>query len=171
MNALTPNLIANEYDNALIDCSNKCALDQWVHQPVGMDFTQHKTKYGMVTRDGQVLINRAFIGTQSIVQLRNTLRHELAHLAVGLDQHHNRLFKYYERLFCAREPVDESEWVEFRNNIPFKWQLRAHLMDGRMRDIGFAHRRSRAYLNYPNNQRVYFIEKTKIKYFEYIQLH
>ncbi len=162
-------VIDREYQNALKECVEALPLDRWVVIPSTMKLTSCKTKYGIACSDGTIQINSAFIGTHAINQLRNTIRHELAHLAVGISQQHNAVFRQCERLFGARCVVGAEELVAFEKNVSHKWLLMAHLMNGRSIVLGGAHRRHKKYLHYkPNIFRKLTIEGVPVNSFEYL---
>ncbi len=133
-------VIEQEYKRALENCAAVFPLSEWQHQPLGLEITPHKTKYGMASNSGKVFISQIFFGTQAYGKLRNTLRHELAHLAAGVRHGHNAVFKQFENLFCARQPVNSEELKEIDARIGYKWRLIAHLHDGSSHVLGYYHR-------------------------------
>jgi len=166
---ITLETIKGEYNSALSMCKKILPIHKWVLNPKGVDLTRHKTKYGLATCDGMTLISRAFIGTSAINKLRATLRHELAHLAVGLNQGHNRTFKRWARRFGALDPVDRSETLSVLDNINYKYQVTAHLEDGTQRDLGGVHRKTRRYTDYPGNGSTASIDGLHILSFSFEQ--
>lgn len=162
--------IQHEYSAALKDCFAALPLRRWAIEPSGVDLTTHKTKYGIATHTGQVLISHGFLNTSALTKLHNTLRHELAHLAVGLRHQHNAVFRRCERNFGATMPVPADEIEQVHNNVPHKWRLLAHLYDGSVRDIGGAHRRTKKYTDYqPQTHRFMSVDGEKIRRFEFIE--
>ena len=164
---ITIDKIENEYQTALQQCSALVPLTSWAHPPQSVGLTDHKTKYGMATHDGRVLISKAFLGTNAITKLRNTLRHELAHLAVGLRHGHNRVFKRCAILFNALQPVSKAELDAVHNNTTYKWKLIAHFFDGSSKDLGGVHRRSKRFSEYPRNGRQMLVEGELVAKFEF----
>jgi hypothetical protein len=165
----TEQFVKSEYDRVLADVCRVIPLHRWKHQPTGLDFTTHKSKYGMATPAGQVLINRAFVGTTAVNKLDFTLRHEFAHLAIGLVEHHNRRFRRIEACFGADVTRDlTAEQSQVMGAIGNKYTLIAHLVDGREIDLGGANRRTARYINYPNEGRLNrSFRGVKIERFEY----
>lgn len=152
---ITEQFVKAEYDRVLADVCKVIPLHQWKHQPTGLDYTTHKSKYGAATPAGQVLINRAFVGTTAVNKLGFTLRHEFAHLAIGLQEHHNRRFRRVEACFGADVTRDLSaEEAQVIGAIDYKYTLIAHLVDGREVDLGGANRRTARYAAYPSNGRL-----------------
>lgn len=165
---ITPEIINECYTSSLRECFDLFPAEKWKHSPAGVDMTDHKGKYGMATAKGVVLINKAFLGTNSTIKLRNTMRHELAHLAVGLKQSHNKVFRRFEALFDALVPVPPNEIEAITNNISYKWQVIAHLVDGTQRDLGGAHMKTKLYAEYPYNGRSMSIGQIKVEQFEFV---
>lgn len=166
---ITEQFVQSEYDRVLADVCKVIPLNQWKHQPTGLDFTTHKTKYGVATPAGQVLVNWAFVGTTAVNKLDFTLRHEFAHLAIGLREHHNRRFRRIEACFGADVTRDLSaEEAQVISAIDYKYTLIAHLVDGREVDLGGANRRTALYMDYPTNGRLNrSFRGVKIERFEY----
>ena len=150
-NLITFELIKNEFEQALKECGDRIPVDKWVHRPIGVELTAHKTKYGMATPEGMTLVSEFFIGTRAINKLCQTIRHELAHLAVGLKQQHNYKFKRCASFFGAMDSVDDSEVSQILDNIGFKWSLVAHMLDGSTKVLGGVHRKTKRYTEYPDN--------------------
>jgi len=167
---ITLDTIHSEYQSALAECFDTFPKKRWPPPPEGLELTHHKTKYGIARSNGYIYISEAFVGTESINKLRNTIRHELAHLAAGLRHGHNSRFRKFEAMFNARRPVSRSELEAVHNNISYKWQLFAHLIDGRVIDIGKAHRKTKRFSQYPLNGRRMIVEDTLVKYFEFVAL-
>lgn len=152
---ITEQFVKAEYERVLADVCKVIPLHQWKLQPTGLDYTTHKTKYGVATPAGQVLINRAFVGTTAVNKLDFTLRHEFAHLAIGLQEHHNRRFRRAEACFGADVTRDLSaEKAQVIGAIDHKYTLIEHLVDGREVDLGGANRRTARYTAYPSNGRL-----------------
>lgn len=167
---ITEEYIADAYYRVLDEVSKVLTLAKWHMQPVGIGFTTEKTKYGMATPDGMVLINRVFIDSTAYTKLEFTLRHEFAHLAVGLHNHHNRRFQKMERVFGVDPAVDLSEEIaEIQSRIDFKYTVFAHLESGEVRNLGGVHRKTKKYSDYPNGSRYTMsIEGIRVLRFEYL---
>lgn len=166
---ITEEYITNAYYRVLDEVSKVLPLAKWHMQPVGIGFTTEKTKYGMATPDGMVLINRVFIDSTAHTKLEFTLRHEFAHLAVGLHNHHNRRFQRMERVFGVDPAIDLSEEIaEIQSRIDFKYTVFAHLENGEVRNLGGVHRKTRTYTEYPKGDHYTMsIEGVRVVRFEF----
>ncbi len=164
-------VIREEYEAALTQCCSMLPLAKWVVQPTALALTRHKTKFGMASSKGVVYINSGFIGTFAINKLRSTLRHELAHLAVGLAEGHNAVFKHCAAVFGATKDIPKAEIHAFEQSVGYKWQLIAHLVDGRTVEMGRVHRRHKKYSAYTHKRwRYMMIKDTAVQRFEYVEV-
>lgn len=168
---ITEQYITDTYQRILKEVSGILPINKWCHQPTGVGFTAEKTKYGLATPEGLVLINRVFIGTSAVNKLESTIRHEMAHLACGLEEHHNSRFRRMERVFGVDPDLDLSdELAQIQGKIDFKYTVIAHLENGIQRDLGGVHRKTRTYTEYPRHPRdVARIEGVKVLRFEFIE--
>lgn len=166
---ITEDYIKNAYHQVLKEVSEVLPVSKWQLAPAGIGFTTEKTKYGLATPEGMVLINRFFIGTTAYTKLDFTLRHELAHAAAGLHNHHNRRFRMMERAFGVdpdRELSDEIAQIQRR--IDFKYTVFAHLENGRVHNLGGVHRKTKTYTEYPKDGRYTMsIEGVRVVRFEF----
>ncbi len=168
-NIIDFDVICDEYTIALDHCRDELPECEWAIRPSGLELTRHKTKFGMASSRGVVYINSGFIGTPAITKLRNTLRHELAHLAVGLAEGHNAIFKHCACMFGVSKDVPKSEIQAFEQSVGYKWQLIAHLVDGRTVEMGRVHRRHKKYTAYTHKRWRYMVIKdTAVQRFEYL---
>jgi predicted SprT family Zn-dependent metalloprotease len=168
---ITEQYIADAYQKILNEVSGILPVDRWCHQPMGVGFTTEKTKYGLATVDGQVLINRVFIGTSAFMKLDHVLRHEFSHLAVGLKEHHNKRFQRMAMVFGVDPALDLSdELAQIQERIDFKYTVIAHMADGHKLDLGGVHRKTRTYTEYPRHPRdVALIKGVRVLRFEFIE--
>lgn len=164
-------LVTTEYHHILHELSAINALDEWSIKPQGLIKTNHKTKYGMADSSGFVHINQAFIGTTSYQLLQATLRHEFAHLCVGLEQKHNARFKTKERQFKANfRTIERSEHQQVLQNIGFKYQLYASLKSGETVLLKQVQRKHQKYTHYkPTLFRYLTIKGQKVLSFHYVE--
>lgn len=149
---ITESIIAREFDNALSEC-NKVVTRlgcHWTQSPLKVELTT-KYVYGLA-KDGVVYISKAFIGTTAYTALRITLRHELAHFAVGVENGHNKLFKRCLSAFNGDRDMPESEIKQIQNNVSYKWQVYAHLSNGERRHVSRVHRKTQRYSKYPGSK-------------------
>lgn len=162
--------IQKEFQLALEECDQVFPIEQWPHAPNTVKLTRHKTKYGMASPNGEVYVSQAFIGTNSLNKLRATIRHELAHLAAGIRHQHDQKFRQFEAAFGGNKKASAEEIKAVHDNIPFKWQVIAHLENGVVKDIGGAHRRSKRFKEYsPSRFNFMTVDGIKVKHFEFIE--
>ena len=168
---ITETLIHDCYQSVLGEVANIVPLEQWRVQPRKLGFSTHKSKYGQATPDGQVLINTIFVGTSSHTKLDQTMRHELAHLAVGLHHHHDKHFRRMERRFGVDPTLDlTQELDQLQDKITFKYTVIAHLMDGRVRELGGVHRKTKVYSQYPRDGKYTMsIDGVRVEWFEFLE--
>ncbi|MCX7554476.1 hypothetical protein OS175_11330 [Marinicella sp. S1101] len=137
------------YQRTLRELQALVPTDKWQTQPQLIQLTQHKTKYGMADIKGVVYINQAFIGSEADGLLDVTIRHELAHLCVGIDQGHNAHFKSCARLFKANFGQHLKTQTQAINEaIGFKYKLFARLENQQEILFKTVHRKHAKYLNY-----------------------
>lgn len=144
--------------------------DQWSVTPKNWCLTTAKTKYGMVDHQGIIHINQNFLATGFWDLLEAVLRHEFAHLCVGLSQGHNRRFKQCEKLFKGYFNADaRRQATAYGSRIHYNYRLMAELVDGQCLEIKKTHRKHHKYTNYPHQNRVtYFYQQQRIKRFYYV---
>ncbi len=164
--------IADLYARLVTELTALQPLSAWQVKPQALRSTSHKTKYGMADADGVVYINRAFVGTRAWRLLELTIRHELAHLCVGLQHGHDRHFKAMSCLFAADfGPEIKTEADEVHAAIGYKYLLYAQLAN--QPDLLFrrAHRKHPKYLNYkPGRLRYLTIRGAKVQGFYYVEV-
>lgn len=137
------------YQRTLRELQSLVPAEKWQTQPQLIQLTQHKTKYGMADIKGVVHINEAFIGSQADELLDVTIRHELAHLCVGIQQGHNAQFKSCARLFKAHFGQHLQQQTQAINQaIGFKYKLYATLDNQQEILFKTVHRKHAKYLNY-----------------------
>ncbi|NRB79191.1 MAG: hypothetical protein HRU38_11050 [Saccharospirillaceae bacterium] len=150
---ITFEIIQSQYEQELAHCMRAYHVDSWQTKPQKVGFTNHKTKYGLAMTNADVLINKAFIGTKAYNQLKKTIRHELAHFAVGLKHCHDNVFKMCLMVFDGDISVPQHEIDEIESNISFKWQVYANLEDGNRVYIGGVHKKTKTYTDYNQSER------------------
>ena len=123
--------IEQQYQAILAELLTVEPIKKWSVYPQSLQVTKHKTKYGMADKDGVVYINQAFVGTAAHNLLNATIRHELAHLCVGLQQGHNLIFKAQAQQFKAQFGKQlKPEYEAVHDSIGFKYLLYATLANG-----------------------------------------
>lgn len=162
--------ITEQFHHILRELQSVLPLHKWAVQPKEIRLTTKKSVYGEATKEGVVLINKAFIGTDYIKKLDYTLRHEFAHLAVGLQAHHNKLFRRYEYAFGVKNTLPQSELDKIKINISFKYHVIAHLKNGKQVDIGGVHKKTKKWSEYHKSSKYTMsIEGVEVDHFEFIE--
>ena len=152
-NLITPEsideLVAEEYVRAL------GSFPEWRHPFSGVELSRSRRCFGQAHVDGRILLSRQFLGTRAYDDLRDTLRHEFAHLIVGIDQKHNAHWRCAAASLGATPPAcgrARSEDLEERmSGAPFT--LIAVMQSGEERELRAVHRRSRRYQDYRFDRR------------------
>lgn len=164
--------IEQQYHSILMELYAFEPLQLWSIEPKGVLKTKHKTKYGMADLTGYIHINQAFVGTTATQLLNATIRHELAHLCVGLQHGHNGVFKAKEAQFGADfKSISRQQYQQFSNNIGHKYELYACFKDGQSVLLKKVQRRHRKYTQYkPTIFKYLTIKGRKIKSFFYREL-
>ncbi len=161
--------IEEKYQEILKELVDYQPVDSWQIKPLRLQATQHKTKYGMADINGVVYINSAFVNSSAETLLDATIRHELAHLCVGLEVGHGPVFKQKAKefnSFFGRHLKSES--AEINRNIGFKYNLYATLSDGQEVLLRKVHRKHRKYTQYkPSMIKYLTLKGQKIKQFTY----
>jgi len=147
-------------------------LTEWTIKPGDFLWTKHKTKYGMARFNGDIFINRAFISSTAWQLLDATIRHELAHLYIGLAAGHNADFQATAQLFksCFKS-VPRAEIKQFQEQISYRYKLYAICENGDSILLKKTHRKHAKYTQY--KARFFYklsINGQKIKRFNYIDI-
>ena len=165
---ITEPIIKEELDSAIKAITLVYPLEKWTHKPSGLELVKSKTAWGLATPSGLVRINECFVGSSAIRKLRSTIRHELTHLAIGLQYGHGRRFKKAAKLFGIQSGVLDAQSI--LDEMDHKYTLYAHLQNGEKVDLGVRNRVSPSYLDYDPNQRKYKrIRDIKVVGFEYVE--
>lgn len=129
---------------------------------------------GTASSSGEICISKAFIGGTSYEALEDTLRHEYAHLAVGVYEKHGNKWREMAQLFGATPKARSKhkehlcELTQAQLERSYKYTLVAHLEDGTSRALKGVNRRQRARLEYkPKMFSYYRIGDLKIIKFTY----
>lgn len=163
------NFIQQLYLSIIDELQENEPLENWRIQPNSLKVTQHKTKYGMADMHGVVYINQAFVGTSATNLLSATIRHELAHLCVGLQQGHNSKFKAKAKQFKANfGRYLKTESAQVHDSIGYKYQLFATLENGDEILFRRVHRKHAKYSQYKAGRFRYLtIKGLKVLSFRY----
>jgi hypothetical protein len=150
------------------------ALDlhpRWAHPFAGLVFSRARRSYGRAHRDGRIAISTLFLGTSALDDLEDTVRHEFAHLIVGIDEQHGMAWRRVAKALgavpratgCSRCEVLEGRMQQ----APFT--LVAVMASGRELAVKPAFRRSKQYTQYRSSffGRRYYIEGELVTRFVY----
>jgi hypothetical protein len=126
----------------------------WAHPFAGLEYTRARRLYGQARSDGRILISRQFLGTAALADLEDTVRHEIAHLIVGLGKRHGPQWKRVAASLGAQPRASgrSADAVLHRRISDAPLRLIAVLRDGTELEIKTAHRRHRGYLEYRYNR-------------------
>ncbi len=161
--------ISHTYADILSELMQLTPVAQWRIKPQKLQLTTHKTKYGMADIQGVVYINQAFIGSTAYQLLAATIRHELAHLCIGLEHGHDRFFKIKAKEFKADFGRHlQAEIDQVHAAIGYKYLLYATMEDQQELLFRRVHRKHAKYLNYkPSRFRYLTIKGNKVMAFRY----
>ena len=128
---------------------------RWAHPYRSLSLSRARRILGQAHSDGQVMLSTVFLGTLAHDDLRDTIRHELAHLIVGIRARHGPRWREVAAALGA-EPragagARSEELRDRMDDAP--WSLVAVLADGSEVELRKAYRRSPQYLNYRLNHR------------------
>jgi hypothetical protein len=126
----------------------------WAHPFAGLQMNRARRSYGQAHRDGRIVISKVFLGTGALADLEDTVRHEIAHLIVGIDERHGpRWRRVARRLGAVPRASGRSQAEDLgrrMDNAPYT--LVAVLESGEECEIKTVFRRSRRYLEYRLNE-------------------
>ena len=158
-------VVLRELDRALVH------YPRWVHPFAGLEFNRARRTYGQAHRDGRVVLSTLFLGTRALADLEDTIRHEFAHLVVGIDERHGPRWKQVaQRLGAVPRAAGRSRAADLHarmEDAPFT--LVAVLASGEERALKPAFRRSRRFLDYRRDGRGrrYLVDGEVVAYFRY----
>jgi len=102
----------------------------WVIPYSGFKLIKAKTYYGKTTHNGEIQISRIFLGTREFEQLKDTIRHEIAHLMCGLQNKHNINWQHIARLLGCKPRANQPMQGELNRTARKKWRLMGTLENG-----------------------------------------
>lgn len=161
--------IHEQYTQVLNDLYTVVSISKWSIQPQGWLLTKAKTKYGMADINGYVHINHLFLNTPYWTLLDKVIRHELAHLCVGLGQGHNAEFHRVEGLFDGVfNQTCLHQARRFNELVTYKYKLLAVFPNGEEVMLKHVHRKYAKYTQYTKQRRTqYYIDGRLIRCFKY----
>lgn len=101
---------------------------------------------GIASSNGNITINSSFVGTELYDELIDTIRHEIAHLVVGINQGHNNVWKACcLRIGCNPNRSTNVKDEKFITNH-YNYALYAEFVDGSEILVGRYKRRSQKFI-------------------------
>ncbi|MFS1430890.1 hypothetical protein LMH73_028210 [Vibrio splendidus] len=142
-----------------------------IPESVGLNYTRLSEFGKAFPLEKRIELNGRFVGSSAFEKLKDVIAHELAHLCIGCDQHHNAKFKRYYGAFIYNINVDtkkaEIDGEKIVELTPYKWTVIAHLVNGETHNIGGVHRKTKVYSDYHNSDSTHKIKETGIKIARY----
>ncbi|MEO1078979.1 MAG: SprT-like domain-containing protein [Pseudomonadota bacterium] len=142
-------IVLREVDRAL------ARYPEWTHPFAGLSFNRARRSYGQAHRDGRIVISTVFFGTAALDDLEDTVRHEIAHLIVGIDARHGPRWRKVARALGAIPRAAGRSSCESLNarmdDAPYT--LVAVLTSGEECEVKSVYRRSRRYQDYRLGER------------------
>lgn len=143
----------------------------WVHTFTALEFNNSRRAFGQAHQDGRVVLSSSFVGTRANEDLIDTVRHEFAHLIVGIRQKHNVRWRMAAASLGAQAKATgrskAEDLHERMSDAPFT--LIAVMLNGEERVMKRVFRRSGRYLDYRYDKsgNHYHIEGDPIACFRY----
>ncbi len=137
-------VVLREVDRALT------RYPEWVHPFAGLSFNRARRSYGQAHRDGRIVISTVFFGTSALDDLEDTVRHEIAHLIVGIDARHGPRWRRVARaLGAVPRATGRSSCASLNARMDdAPYTLVAVLASGEECEVKSVYRRSRRYQDY-----------------------
>lgn len=177
--SVTGETITRNTIEALIDAElaqARASFPRWVHPFQGWDLSRARRVLGQAHSDGRVKITSLFLGTRAHEDLRDTIRHEFAHLIAGLRARHGPKWKAVAAQLgatpLATGRMASRELRERMEDAP--WSLMALLQNGEEILLKPAYRRSAQFLDYEagtgpmTSRREYYYRGQRVQRFRYV---
>ncbi|MEE4280017.1 MAG: SprT-like domain-containing protein [Halieaceae bacterium] len=122
----------------------------WAHPFAGLELNRARRTYGQAHRDGRIVISSVFLGTTALADLEDTVRHEIAHLVVGIAERHGpRWRRVAKRLGATPRASGRSQAEDLGQRMDdAPYTLVAVLESGEECEVKPVFRRSRRYVAY-----------------------
>ncbi|GAB5412620.1 MAG: hypothetical protein Cons2KO_02230 [Congregibacter sp.] len=148
-----PNKLTRADIEAIVNAEHQRARElfpDWVHPFTHLKISRARRSYGHAHQDGHMAISDNFIGTTAREDLLDTIRHEFAHLIVGIRHKHGPRWRAAAASLGAIPKASgrsRGEDLHQRmNDAPLT--LIAVMQSGEERVMKRVFRRSRRYLDY-----------------------
>lgn len=124
---------------------------EWAHPFAGLEISRRmRRSFGQAHADGRLRISAQFLGTPALADLEDTVRHEFAHLVVGVREKHGPAWRRVARdLGAIPRATGRSRCDHLQGRMadgPFT--LVAVMQSGEERVLRRVFRRSPRYRNY-----------------------
>ena len=139
-------IFEEEHRMVLLILEHENIYPKWIHPFKSLQLINSKTRYGGASPKGIIKISRIFIGTKEYTSLRDTIRHELAHLIVGNQHNHDVRWQRIAYLINARPQAKHKPVGQLVNTMKRKWLLIGLLKDGRKVEFQPSHNKMSKYL-------------------------
>ena len=159
---ITKEYIMELYYNILDELIDQYEYDEWDTVPAYLEIKKIQP-LGTADSKGVITISSNFIGTKEFDELQDTIRHELAHLYIGLHEGHNRWWKATARKFGAKPKSCQAVSLEMKKNI-YKYFLIAEMPDGELIPIRPGNNRMK---KYTSRTQTFSVRGVKVKQFHY----
>ena len=145
------------------------AIDHWAIKLTKVSISTTTKSYGDASAKGVLRINRVFINTDEFDALDDIIRHELAHFAVGLNHHHNRVWKRVAAAFGCdiTKATHKAGKARLSSTIEHKYWLVAITGQGPV-EIKPANSKHKIYTEYQPERKRLLVDGQEILRFEYI---
>ena len=144
---------------------------RWAHPFRKLAFSHARRVLGQAHSDGTMKLSRVFIGTTAHEDLVDTIRHEIAHLVVGLRAGHGAAWRRAAAALGAipraGARAGDPELLARMDDAP--WDLVAELADGSEVVLRASYRRARQYRDYRGDRaaRGYYYRGQLVRAFRY----
>jgi predicted SprT family Zn-dependent metalloprotease len=167
---ITEAFIKQRYNELLTATLSVIKPEAWAVTPSAeVSLGTRKAAFGLATKKGKVLLHPAFVGTTAFRKLDQTILHELAHLIVGLAEHHGRRWKRIaDAIGMTSEHLAEEE-QQVIANVTYKYTIYVHLENGEVRNIGQVHAKTKTYTSYPNGKIHRTKDGIKVSHYEFVE--
>lgn len=160
--------IIADFERCLKKAKYSFPVERWAHPVPTLRLSSLARDYGQTETNGTVTISTAFIGTDSVAKLNETIVHELAHIIAGLQCHHNKDFqRIHSILMQGKKRAGAKQIQAVKDKAPFKYRLLAYTKDNRVLDLGGAYRRTQRYTGYTGNHSFRGVSVTRYEYVGY----
>ncbi len=162
-------IVEEEHRLVLLILKHENVYPKWIHPYKSLQFINTKASYGKANSKGIVKISRVFLNTREYAKLRDTIRHEFAHLIVGNNRKHDYAWKYIAHLIGADPKATHKATGQLANRMRRKWRLIGILEDGTEVAFHTSHNKMSKYLKYKHERDNWTCRQGNIVKFHYVR--